>query len=56
MHKCEIVQQQLDIASSTGGSETLPTHYQVICERCHKTIFFSGQGETIFALCDECAQ
>ncbi|TGE31152.1 hypothetical protein [Desulfosporosinus sp. Sb-LF] len=36
--------------------ENLSYSYRVVCERCHKTIFFSGQDDAeIFPiLCDEC--
>ncbi|MCO1603992.1 hypothetical protein [Desulfosporosinus nitroreducens] len=32
--------------------------YRIVCERCHKTIFYSGQGngETISVLCDKCTE
>ena len=32
--------------------------YRVVCERCKKLIFFSGQDnpETYMVLCDECTQ
>ncbi|MBC2728560.1 hypothetical protein [Desulfosporosinus sp.] len=35
-----------------------PYQYRVICERCHKTLFYSGQenGETISVLCDKCTE
>jgi hypothetical protein len=30
--------------------------YRVVCERCHKTVFFLGNDhvEAIYVLCDEC--
>ncbi|AHF08120.1 hypothetical protein [Desulfitobacterium metallireducens] len=30
--------------------------YQVICERCQKTVFFSGEkGEVFTVICDPCS-
>lgn len=35
-----------------------PFQYRVICERCHRTIFYQGEekGETISVLCDKCTE
>lgn len=46
------------------NSKATSTHspaftFNVVCERCHRTIYFSGEeegeGETFPVLCDECA-
>lgn len=42
--------------NSAKSSRNITHSYQVICERCHKTVVFSGEnGEVFPVLCDECA-
>jgi len=35
---------------------TSPFSYRVVCERCHNTVFFSGDDDVkhVYVLCDKC--
>lgn len=35
-----------------------PLSYRVVCERCRKLVFYTGQNNvgTITVICDECSQ
>jgi len=46
------------IDKTQTAQEFIPLQYQVVCEYCRKTIFFSGMDkrETIYALCEKCSQ
>lgn len=41
---------------SSKGTQNIAYPYQVICERCHRTVLFSGEkGEVFPIICDQCS-
>lgn len=57
MNKALVTVKPRITSSNKNISNTSPFSYRVVCERCHKTVFFLGNDNVkpIYVLCDQCA-
>ncbi|HVJ49871.1 hypothetical protein [Desulfitobacterium sp.] len=48
--------QTPDSSGFTGSTPLVAYPYQVVCERCQKTVLFAGEnGEVFPVICDQCS-